>query len=374
MSFGLNQIIAPKPIQMDVQAQSVVCALAIMTFLPRGDDERTIGINEWVDRVRLSLSPDELREVHLVLWGIGIEGLFNIAEDEALLDDFPAYLAFLERSSPAQLRDTCLYWFVHSPHRRVLIDAEQIEIVAIEELLSREDRLRQYILDSFPRKLVSEYVEEIIALFFNPPAFKALIMRVLHDLWYQHFEQEWMRRQAEIQEVVQVFSQLDTSGMSTFEAMQAITGRDLRPIFVAQEIATFERIVFIPSKHNGPYIMWFGDETTLKILFSARIPSNLSTGMVKADVNTLMQRFKALSDDNRFDILLALKSQGELNTQQIIDHFDYNKSAVSRYLGQLFATGFITERRDEDGKSKYYQLNPAVVDEFVQAIVYLLKD
>jgi len=374
MTFGLNQIIAPKPIRIEVQAQPVCHALAIMNFLPHGvEDERTIGINEWVDRVRLSLSPQQLHEVTLAVWAIGIEGLMNMFEDESVLDDFSTYLKLLGDLPAQEIRDTCLYWFVNSPHRRVLIDADPLEIIPVKELLSNEARFRQYILDSFPRKIVGDYIDELIKLYVNPTLLKEVCIRVLNHLWYSYFEAEWARRHDEIQQVVQAFAHVDTSRMTTFEAMQAITGRDLSQIFDAQAIASFERIIFIPSKHNGPYVVWFGNATTLKILFTARIPSIISGEINKPDVNTLIQRFKALSDDNRLKILLVLKERGELSTQQIIDLFDYNKSAVSRYLGQLFATGFITERRDDDGKSKYYQLNPAIVDEFVQAIAYLLQ-
>lgn len=64
---------------------------------------------------------------------------------------------------------------------------------------------------------------------------------------------------------------------------------------------------------------------------------------------------------------------GELSTQDIIERFDLNKSAASRYLGQLFANGFIQERRDTNGKTKFYSIKDDVIDEFLQSIAKLLK-
>ena len=375
MTLGFNHFIAPKPTAIMVQSQSVANALSIMASLPReGGDERHIGINEWVDRVRLSLSDDQLYNVTLVMWGVGIDGLLNAIDNPEANDNFELFMDALEQVSAETLRDTCLYWMVNSAHWTVFVESPPYESVSNEELLQDRERFIAYLEQKIAKDNLQQYFEAIADLYFDPRRLKQLTLSVLHNLWEAYFKPEWMRHQQEITRVVEAFSQVDTSGMTSFDALQIITGRDLRPVFRADVLPTFERIICIPSKHNGPYVMWFGNETTLYVVFTARMPSGvLLTGQNVPDLNVLIQRFKALSDDNRIQVLLAIRDQKELSTQDIIEQFDLNKSAVSRYLGQLFANGFIQERRDTDGKTKYYSINYTVVDTFLQSIAQVLN-
>lgn len=375
MTLGLNYVIAPKPTQIVVRSQSAANILAIMGGLPRsGGDERHIGINEWVDRVRLALSEDQLHQVTLVTWGLGVEGLLNCVPDVEARESFDTYLAHLDALPAENMRDTCLYWMLHSAHRAVYIDAEPINHPSIDTLLSNREQLIHYLQELTLKEPIYANLEAITDLYFDPDSLKSLTVSVLRNLWQSHFKAEWARHQPEIDRVVDAFAHIDVSGMATFEAIQVITGRDLRGVFRADRLSRFEQLIFVPSKHNGPYVMWFGDNTRLYIVFTARMPSTaLLSERDTADLNVLIQRFKALSDDNRMQVLLAIREQGELSTQDIIEQFDLNKSAASRYLGQLLANGFITERRDTDGKTKYYSINPDVIDTFLQAIAQLLK-
>jgi len=375
MSFGFSHTIAPRPTTLSVQSHTVADVLSTIALLPRqGGDERHIGINEWVDRVRLSLSEQQLHDTTVTIWGLGIEGLLNVVDTPSVQDDFPAYLALLRDVSPEQLRDTCLRWMIYSVYRRVHQETDVFEAVTAEELLSSRDRFLRYLHDNIQKDMVKSYFDEMVALYFDPQRMHQMAVEMLSYLWESHFCEEWARHDADITDVVRAFGQVDTIGMSTFDAMQVITGRDLRPIFRENELSKFEQIIFVPSKHNGPYVSWFGDDTILYVIFTARMPSPaMMTDDVKPDVNVLIQRFKALSDDNRVTVLLAIREHGELSTQDIIERFDLNKSAASRYLGQLFANGFIQERRDTNGKTKFYSIKDDVIDEFLQSIAKLLK-
>jgi len=375
MTLGFNHYIAPKPTTVLVQSQSVANALSIMASLPReGGDERHIGINEWVDRVRLSLTDEKLYRVALVMWGVGIEGLLNVIENPDAHDNFELFLDELEHVPAETLRDSCLYWMVNSVHWSVFVEAPSFSVVSIDDLLADRKQFIAHLHQKIAKDNLQQYFEAIADLYFAPSQLKQLTISVLQDLWQDHFKAEWARHQHEIAQVVEAFLLVDTSSMAAFDALQVITGRDLRPVFRADILPTFERIICVPSKHNGPYVMWFGNQSTLYIIFTARMPSGaLLVGQSEPDLNVLIQRFKALSDDNRMQVLLAIRDQGELSTQDIIEQFDLNKSAVSRYLGQLFANGFIQERRDTDGKTKYYSINNDMVDSFLQSIAHILK-
>lgn len=375
MTFGLNHIIAPQPVTLSVQTHTVADVLATIALLPRqGGDERHIGINEWVDRVRLSLSEQQLYETTLVIWGLGNEGLNNAVDDPTVQNDFPKFIEKLSALSPEHLRDTCLHWLIYSTHRRVYIDVDPFEAVNIADLLADRDFFINYVDLNVRKNYLAENTAHMVDLYLNPKQAHQMAIRVLTHLWETYFCDEWKRHQHEIHQVEQAFSQVNLSALSTFEAMQRITGRDLRPVFEPSELSKLEKIIFVPSKHNGPYVVWFGNNTTLYVIFTARLPAEfVPTGRAQPDVNVVIQRFKALSDDNRVTVLLAIREQGELSTQDIIEQFDLNKSAASRYLGQLMANGFIQERRDTDGKTKFYSINDDVIDEFLQSIARLLK-
>ncbi len=375
MTFGLHRIIAPKPTQLRVQSYVVADILATIGLLPRtGGDERHIGINEWVDRVRLSLSERDLYDTTLVIWGLGIEGLFNAVRNPLARDDFELFVQELAEMPALELRDSCLYWLIHSTHLKVFTEAESFDVVNPPDLLASRDLFLMYLNDNIIKDYLQNDFSVLVDLYFNPQALQDLVVRVLKALWDTYFCDEWRRHEADIKQVVQSFEQVDVTGLATFDAIQVITGRDLRAVFHAEVLAEFEQIVCIPSKHNGPYVVWFGDATTLYIIFTARVASPISlVGTQKPDLNVLIQRFKALSDDNRIHVLLAIREQRELSTQDIIEQFDLNKSAASRYLGQLLANGFIVERRDTDGKTKFYSIDDTVIDEFLLAISHLLK-
>lgn len=375
MTFGLSHIIAPQPTQVTVQAHTVADVLATIALLTRkGGDDRHIGINEWVDRTRLALSDKQIDELTLVMWGMGIEGLLNAVDDPTVMNDFPQYIQRLSDLDPIDFRDTCLHWLIHSTHRRVFVEVEPLDPISPDKLLFSRDRFEDYLHDNITKTYLQDNFDTMADLYFNPTDMHLLAIRVLRDLWETHFCDEWARHNAEIHQVVQAFNQVDTSSLPTYEAMQIITGRDLRSIFRDHELAQLERIVFVPSKHNGPYVTWFGNASTLYVIFTARMPKSTTiTDVGKPDVNVLIQQFKALSDDNRVTVLLAIREQGELSTQDIIEQFDLNKSAASRYLGQLYANGFIQERRDTDGKTKLYSIDEAVMDNFLQSITRLLK-
>lgn len=376
MTLGLNYAIAPKPTEIVVGSQSVANILSIMGSLPRDmGDDRHIGVNEWVDRVRLVLSEKSLYNITIIMWGLGVEGLLNSVDHFVARDNFDVFLDELNRVPATTLRDTCLHWLINSTHRAVYVDAEPLPPVSADQLLRNRDTLINYLRANSPKKLVQSNIQAIADLYFDPERMKSMTLKTLRDLWERYYRAEWARHETEINRVVEAFAQVDLSGMGTFEALQTITGRDLRPIFRTEAVSKFEQIICVPSKHNGPYIMWFGDDTLLYIIFTARMPSLvLLTDIKQPNLNVMVQRFKALSDENRIQVFLAIREQGELSTQDIIEQFDLNKSAASRYLGQLFANGFLKERRDADGKTKYYSIDNNMVETFIGAIAQLLKE
>ena len=64
--------------------------------------------------------------------------------------------------------------------------------------------------------------------------------------------------------------------------------------------------------------------------------------------------WKALSDDNRREILLLLKKKDMIPTE-VAEHFDFKLPAVSAHLRVLKEADLITEKKR--GKNRFYSLN-----------------
>ena len=76
----------------------------------------------------------------------------------------------------------------------------------------------------------------------------------------------------------------------------------------------------------------------------------------------IQKTFKALSDQNRREILDLLKG-GAMTAGEIGEHFPVSGATVSHHLSILKEEGLILD--DRQGKYIYYELNTSVVDELI---------
>lgn len=74
----------------------------------------------------------------------------------------------------------------------------------------------------------------------------------------------------------------------------------------------------------------------------------------------LLQRFQAVAEETRFDIVRRL-SDGERCVCELQDDLDAAQSRLSFHLKKLKDAGVITDRRD--GRWVYYSLVPEALDE-----------
>ena len=67
----------------------------------------------------------------------------------------------------------------------------------------------------------------------------------------------------------------------------------------------------------------------------------------------IAERFKALAEPSRLEILNALKG-GERTVTEILEVTGFGQANVSKHLQLLYSAGFVERRRD--GVSMYYRL------------------
>ncbi len=358
---------APPSVTAVVALEPVYSVLMSMVALR--DPENYGGLDDWVIQTAASMEP-ELRAQHRLLFDwLWLDALSNAVARGPATESFPAYLADLAQQAPESLRDTLLYWMIHAPHLRV--GNYEHPFVAPPDLALLLTDVTHFVRLLEPKEQIGEKewqeVQTIHALFNQPAHLQTLLVTHLQTLWDRCLAAEWQRVAPKLQATVDAFQPVALDGLAMLDAMQVVTGRDLRPAFRLDALLTYRRVRFIPHLHNGPYIVWFGDAEELRIGFAAHQPPIATPTRPAFDLGMLVNRYKALADETRLAILLALREAQELSTQDVIDHFGLDKSAASRHLRQLVATSLIEERREE-GAKKVYRINPKAIDGSIELL------
>jgi len=372
-----NMTPLPQPVIAVVALEPVYSILMSMAALR--NPENYGGLEEWVLQTASGMEP-ALREEHHLLFGwLWLDSLTNAVARGSATESFPAYLTALAAQDPTVLRDKLFYWLIHSPHLRVGYEYRLDMPTALQPMARSDLNLLLIHATAFVALMTERAhvnVEElkgayaIHALFNQPEQLQARLVTHLQSLWDRFLAAEWPRVQPRLQATVEAFQPLQLENLSILEALQVVTGRDLRPVFRLDTVLTYRYIRFIPHVHTGPYIVWFGNDEELRIGFPARQPPSVAQRRPAFDLSTSVNRYKALADETRLAILLAMREAEELSTQAVIDQFALDKSSASRHLRQLVATSLIEEVRTE-GAKKVYRINGKTIVELTQLLAQL---
>jgi DNA-binding transcriptional ArsR family regulator len=356
MPPGMTGILPPQPVTVTMALEPVYNILVSMAALTQ--DKETSGLSDWVLSTGATLPAERLELNLLIFWGIGVEALTNVVTRGPATTSFPAYLEALAAQDATALRDQLLYWKIHSPVWRTFYDAVLLPEPDVATALAEPDLYLNFL---------KKRSRASLALLQDPPRLQTLLIEHLQWLWENEVAAEWERVRPLLQESVDAFAGVNLTGLTILEAIQTVTGRDLRVLFRLDTLLQYRRIRFFPTVHNGPYLVWFGDDDEMRMTYAARRPQPTPALASRLDQTVLANRLAALADEMRLQILLALQQHEELSTQELIERFDLNKSAASRHLRQLFANNLILERR-EDGAKKVYSLNRHTLDETVDLL------
>lgn len=378
MFLNPNRILPPEPVTGIVTLAPAYNVLTTMSLI--NTIEHTADLDDWIIRTVDQLDNDLLEQHHLVFWGFGLESLANAVDVDMATAEFPVYLNALKTADSEQLRDRIWQTMRHSTHVHLYMDAEP-EFVPANILENKE----QYIafIDEMLKKFADadkpvppQIYARAYDLLVDAAALQALLITHLTDMWENTLAAEWQRIRPLLEDCVAALQQIDLPHQPVFDLIQTVAKRDLRTIFKEEELLKFRQIQFIPSIHNGPYILWSGKGDILRLTFSAYIPETAATTTSRSASQLsqaeLLNRLKALADKNRLQILEVLGQEGELSAQDMMNRFQLSKSAVSRHLRQLYANNLISERRVSDGVKKFYRLNPDSAKTILNALAQQL--
>lgn len=329
------------------------------------------GCSEWLINTREKLSDDELEKLYLLTYWIGLEAMIHTVQEGNLLPGFPEYLEVLSGLEAETLRDRLLYWMVNGPSDR-LFYRNIVEIDDPQSILGSEEAYFAFNTHLDMGEEEKKLTVKLYKILTDPPALKSLILDYLTHFWEVYLEDDWNRGLPALEKAVENFKKVDVAGMGHFEIMETITHRNLRGVNRPEVLQEFDTLRFIPSMYTGPYVLQTAYERELRVTFGAHLLSTPSADFGAADTTHIANQMKALADETRLEIIQMLKREGEMATQEIIDRFQLSKSAASRYMRQLFSSGVVLVRMDEDGLSKFYRLNPKFMDQMQEMLKGLL--
>lgn len=322
------------------------------------------GLGDWVVETAHHLDHEQQRLNDFVTDAV------SLLAHEGQAASFPEFIEEVRQSDPAQLREAIIYWM-----------REQEAYPGDEALLSSRETFVDFVRRVTTPKLEKKGLpfdearwDFVYEQLLHPERLRMTCANHLKFMWDTYLEEEWRHVRPTLQEAYDVFSRMDYSGLTAHEAIEAITGRNMRGSEnLSKHLNKTETLTFIPSAHLGPYIGWDAREESRQVVFyfGARPPKDAPVTSTALSRSELLVRLNALADETRLQILELLTQETELCAQDFINRLDLSQSSASRHLRQLTASGYLSERRRD--VAKCYSLNRERIDDTIQALKDFLR-
>lgn len=355
-------IIAPAHVSVSFNVEPVPIMLHSLHML--NQLEMFSGLGSWLVETNAAMSPEQ-RADHNLVFGPMADALYTNLESE----DFPSFIDNIATQDPVELRDRSLNWMRKKPYYpgdAALLADESTYFSFIRQVVSEKEG------EEFDEPLVHRAYAHLT----NPILMQQLIVKHLRMLWDQYAAVEWKRIKPVLEEAVTSLNRRSYEGLTAYEAIETVTGRDMRGNEKFNEMMSgVKRLVFMPSPYLGPYIGWHPQEEgseQMVLLVGLRQPSSAQSAPSVLNRSELLVRLNALADDTRLRIMELLVQRGEICAQDFITELDLSQSSASRHLRQLTASGFLNERRRD--VAKCYTLNPDRIDDTIKALEHFLHD
>lgn len=329
-----------------------------------GATEHSSGYDQWIYDTRKALTDEEWLQ-HRIVMNVQYR---HVTFRKGMT--YPEYIDELREVQPEKIATQAVEWLdEHSnlPSSDEAMRSEEDYIEALRQHCAIKREAKGYDI---------EVDEEEARLTYNllqrPNDLHALIIEHLTMMWERFLEPEWEKRKSALEEAHLAYSQMDYTGMSPFEVIEAVTGRDMRGHF-NDYIERSNLLIFSPSPHVGPYIGFHEDKKhhVTHLFYRARLPKGSSVSSKNLSRSELLTRLNALADDTRLHMIELLLEHEELCAQDFINLLDLSQSSASRHLRQLTASGYLKERRRE--VAKCYSLNTDRIEDTLSALRQFLE-
>lgn len=355
-------IVAPSTVSVSVVLDEVAIPLSSLRMI--GAENIYSGLHEWIGNTSDKLTDEQINANNRAT-GIAVD-MYHLIDAQT----FPEFANAITDIDPARLRETRLEYMREIPNypgdEAILADREAFIDLMVETYREK--------LEKKGKEVDREHWGADWDDLHNPAAALQEASDHLNFMWDTYMQAEWQRVRPIIAEATEAFNAMNYDNMSAFEAMEAVTGRNMRGKgFFEEELESADHMVFMPSAHLGPYISWahLGEEKQLVFFFGVRPPKDAPTRSVDLNRSELLVRLNALADETRLKILELLTENDELCAQDFITQLNLSQSSASRHLRQLTASGYLSERRRD--VAKCYSLNPDRIDDTIQGLQQFLK-
>lgn len=332
------------------QAQTMLHSMFILTLT-----DYHAELPHWVQDTAAQMTQPQ-REINDVAHRLGM----MIATEQTLsqFEEIPPKLA---EQTEEQIRQWMLQTFQADP-----------QYPGDDVMLSSEEAFLAEVQRQYSEKYVPEERDEWLQRYHyarHAAQTRDDSVQHLQTMWEKYLRAEWEQVHPMLAEVVRGFEQIEFRSMNPFDAVEKVTGRNLRGSEkMERHFASTTQMIFLPNAHLGPYISWLFDEETqtTKMFFGARLPKEMRARTGALTRSELLVRLNALADETRLKILELLTENDELCAQDFIDRLGLSQSSASRHLRQLTASGYLSERRRD--VAKCYSLNTERISDTLQAL------
>lgn len=355
-------ILAPTTVSVEIQLDEVAILNNSLQMI-RAEDFHS-GLHEWVSRTAHDLSEEQMAN-HLIVCNY-----LDYLQAKINAKNYPDFIASIKNVDPSGLYEVLLHWMrehADYPGDPAMLKSKDSFLHYVELLLSEKYAHKGETLDLDKWAIEYDYITD-------PKALLELAAEHLQFIWDQYLKVEWKRVKPMLQEAVEAFRAIDYSNMSAYEAIETVTGRNMRgKDFFEERLENTEKLVFMPNAHLGPYISWgqSAEEKAMVFFFGARPPKDAPVKSTALSRSELLVRLNALADETRLKILELLTEHEELCAQDFINQLDLSQSSASRHLRQLTASGYVSERRRD--VAKCYTLNPDRIEDTIHSLKNFLK-
>jgi ArsR family transcriptional regulator len=355
-------ILAPSTVAVEIRLDEVGTLLNSLKMLSAEDFHN--GLHEWISRTAAEIGAERLKLNYQLCM------VTEHLHADIQAPSFPEFIQAIKKVKPERVQDLFVDWMREKPN----YPGDEILLNSREDYLNYVQSIMSEHYASKGETLNLEEWGEGWDFHSNPQELLAKTSEHLQFMWDNYLKAEWKRVKPMLEEAVDAFSSLDYSNMTAYDAIEAVTGRNMRGRdFFEEKLERMEKLVFIPNAHLGPYISWGEShvQRTFIFFFGARPPKNARMKSSALSRSELLVRLNALADETRLKIIELLTQHEEMCAQDFITMLDLSQSSASRHLRQLTASGYLTERRRD--VAKCYTLNPDRIEDTVKALKEFLR-
>ena len=329
------------------------------------------GLDEWIYRTASTL-PEPLKLNHRIVF----EGLHYAVAPDQSLQSFPEYIHYLSVADPLHLRARLFETYLRIDLSKADTgDCMMPEPDAMnpESVLGSAGDYFRFLETRFgPGKINTAIEQAAYELVIDPPAMQKFIVTHMWRMWEEVMAQEWQRVEPLLQQAVNAFQQIDLRRKTVLQAVESVLdiSFDSNHEKLKRKLENVQQLTFVPSAHIGPYHFDLGFGSRKWLFFGIRSPRGMAVETPELNRTEVLVRMNALTDETRLKILQLLTLSGPLTSSEIMEHLGLSQSAASRHLMQLSATGYVTETRTQG--TKHYAINPARIEETLQAVAAFL--